>query len=441
MFAIFIPIGIGSVTTRFFPQIKNAENKHHGHFFLILLFCIVGSIILNMFFLLFKANIINFYHEKSPLFNEFYYLVYYFPFILALIMVYNIYSASLYKTVYTVFLNEVFIRVLQIVFIFLYYFKFLNFNEFILTFVSAYLIQLVLLVAYIYKLDKFSFKINWSFYRSFFSNKIVVFSFLMIFTAFASIGIKMVDQVIMGHYLNLSSIGIYATSIFMVSIMEVPINSLERISNTIAANSWANDDISNIKKIYYDSVRVLMLIGGYLMCGLICCSNSIFQLLPEEFIVGKNCMIVMAICSFLNLSTGINSTIIATSHKYFVISIFLLILILTSIITNIIFIPKYGIIGSAYSTLISIGTYNVLKVIYLWFRLKMLPYNKTSIFILLTIILSFCVVYFIPDLLNPYLNILFKGFLITIIFFISTIKFKLAEEITSKITLLNRIKF
>ncbi len=439
MAAIFIPLGIGSVTVRFFPEIKNTNTKHHGHFFLMFLFCLIGSAFLSLFFAFFKDYITAFYHAKSPLFNEFYYLVFVFPFILALIMVYNIYSASLYKTAFTVFLNEVLLRVLQIGAIFIYYFGYFDLKQFILAFVSAYLIQLLLLMGYIYRVDKFSYKINWSFYKTFFSNRVILFSALMIFTSFASIGIKMIDQVIMGHYLSLSSIGIYATSIFMVSIMEVPINSLERISNTVAANSWAINDLDNIKKIYYDSVRVLMLIGGYLLCGLICCSNSIFQILPEEFEIGKNCMIVMALCSFVNLSTGINTTIIATSHKYFVISVFLFVLISTSIITNNWLIPKYGIIGSAYSTFISIGTYNLLKVIYLWYRLKMLPYNKTSLIIIITILFS-GLVYFIPDIANPYFNILFKGTVITIIFGFSTIKFKIAEEVTSKIPILKNIK-
>lgn len=436
MAAIFIPLGIGSVTARFFPEIKNSENNHHGHFFVVFLFCLIGSAVLSLFFVVFKDNITAYYQVKSPLFNEFYYLVFVFPFILALIMVYNIYSASLYKTAFTVFLNEVLLRVLQIAFIFIYYFGYFDLKQFILAFVSAYLIQLLLLMGYIYRLDNISFKINWSFYKSFFSNRVIVFSALMIFTSFASIGIKMIDQVIMGHYLSLSSIGIYATSIFMVSIMEVPINSLERISNTVVANSWSLGDINNIKKVYYDSVRILMLVGGYLLCGLICCSSSIFQILPEEFEIGKNCMVVMAMCSFVNLSTGINTTIIATSHKYFVISLFLFVLISTSIITNMLLIPKYGILGSAYSTFISIATYNLLKVVYLWYRLKMLPYNKTSLYILGTIVFTLLIVYYIPNNHNPYINILIKGSVISIIFIFSTLKFNLANEITSKVPFL-----
>ena len=43
MAAIFIPLGIGSITTRFFPQIRNVDNKHHGHFFMIFIFCLIGG--------------------------------------------------------------------------------------------------------------------------------------------------------------------------------------------------------------------------------------------------------------------------------------------------------------------------------------------------------------------------------------------------------------
>lgn len=404
---------------------------------MIFLFCTVGLAVLCLFFIAFKPNIIAYYHEKSSLFNEYYYLVFIFPFILALIIVYNIYSASLYKTVFTVFLNEVLIRVLQIINVFIYYFGYFNLDQFILAFVGAYLIQLILLIIYVYKVDRFSFRINWTFYRSFFSREIVVFSFLMVFTAFSSIGIKMIDQIIMGHYLSLSAIGIYATSIFMVSIMEVPYNSLERISNTIAAQSWADNNLTNLKKIYYDSVRVLMLVGGYLFVGLICCSGSIFKLLPADFADGESCMIVMALSSFLNLSTGINSTIIATSHKYFVVSVFLFVLIATSIVGNVLLIPAFGIVGSAYASLISVGLYNLLKVIYLWYRLKMLPYNKSSILILCTMLVA-GLIYFIPDLANPYFTIAVKGSLITAVFALSAIKLRLAEEVTSKIQVLKK---
>jgi O-antigen/teichoic acid export membrane protein len=440
MASIFVPLGIGTVTMRFFPNIKNSDNSHNGHFTIILLFCSIGFIILSGLLLFFKDNILLYYEVKSPLFNNYFYYTFFFSFIVAITGVMNVYAASLYKTAISVFLNEVLVRLLQILVIFIYYFGFFNLNQFVIAFVAVYLIQLICLIIYIFKIDKPKLKINWPFYRTFFDNKVILFSVFMLFTAFASIGIKMIDQIIMGHYLSLDYIGIYATSIFMVAIMEVPYNSLEKISNTIAANSWANNDMDNIRKIYFDSVRILMLVGGFLLCGLVCCANSIFALLPDDYQIGKTCMIIMAISSFINLSTGINSSIIATSHKYFVVSIFLFVLIAVSIISNNVLIPRYGIVGAAYSALISMGMYNFLKVVYLWYRLKMLPYNHSSLIVLATIIVVFFTVYFIPDLQNAYMTILIKGSIITILFALATIKFHLADEIISKIPIIKNIQ-
>jgi O-antigen/teichoic acid export membrane protein len=440
MASIFIPLGIGTVTMRYFPRIKNSENSHNGHFMMILLFCTIGFILLSCFFLFFKNRILHYYEVKSPLFNDYFYLTFFFSFVVAITGALNVYAASLYKTAISVFLNEVLIRLLQILVILIYHFGYFNLNQFVIAFVTVYLIQLICLIIYIFKIDRPQLKINWAFYRTFFENKVILFAVFMLFTAFASIGIKMIDQIIMGHYLSLDYIGIYATSIFMVAIMEVPYNSLEKISNTIAANSWANNDLANIKKIYFDSVRILMLVGGFLLCGLICCAESIFQLLPSEYTIGKTCMMIMAISSFVNLSTGINSSIIATSHKYFVVSIFLFVLIAVSIISNNFLIPRFGIVGAAYSALISMSIYNILKVIYLWYRLKMLPYNKSSFIVLMTIVTVFLIVYFIPNFQNPYATIVMKGSIITVLFLFSTIKFRLAPEIISKIPILNKIQ-
>jgi hypothetical protein len=70
----------------------------------------------------------------------------------------------------------------------------------------------------------------------------------------------------------------------------------------------------------------------------------------------------------------------------------------------------------------------------------MLPYNKTSLVILITTIISFLIVYNIPDNSNPYINILLKGFAITVLFTFSALKFQLAKEVMSKIPLLKSIK-
>ncbi|MFN0188688.1 MAG: oligosaccharide flippase family protein, partial [Bacteroidia bacterium] len=43
--AMFVPLGIGNATTRFFPRFKNIENRHHGFFGFMLLFPLLGFVL------------------------------------------------------------------------------------------------------------------------------------------------------------------------------------------------------------------------------------------------------------------------------------------------------------------------------------------------------------------------------------------------------------
>ena len=43
LIATLLPLGVSSVTTKYFPYFRNAEKKHHGYFGLMLIFPLVGT--------------------------------------------------------------------------------------------------------------------------------------------------------------------------------------------------------------------------------------------------------------------------------------------------------------------------------------------------------------------------------------------------------------
>src|SRR6187551_3336224 len=43
--AVFVPIGIGNATTKYFPIFKDRDSKHHGFFGFMLLFPILGFLL------------------------------------------------------------------------------------------------------------------------------------------------------------------------------------------------------------------------------------------------------------------------------------------------------------------------------------------------------------------------------------------------------------
>ena len=428
MAAIIMPLGMGSVTMRFFPKIKNESNIHNGFFSLIFLISSIGAFIIAGALYINKSFFVN-YYQKSPEFPEYFNESLVLAFILSLISVYSVYSSSLLKTTFTVFLTDVFIRIGQLVLVIIYHYQLISKHLFVLGYIGIFLLQLIFLLCYLYKLKAISFQINWKFYRTLDLKNIFLFAILMMITAFASLGIKFIDQLMIGHFLNENLVGVYATSVMMCVVMEIPFNSLERIAQPKIAHAWSINDVAEVEKIYEMSSRYMFFVGALLFCILWASLDAIFMFLPLEYHQGKMAFYIVSFSSLFNLLTGVNSSVIMLSHKYFATSFLLFVLIVISVIANYTLIPIYGISGAAFALLIAIGTFNLLKYIYILIRFKMQPFSKHTAYIFFCIIICIGFIFIISSAFHPIVRaILGSGFAI-ILFSLMNIKFKSIEEI------------
>lgn len=426
--AMIMPLGMANVTMRFFPKFRNDENRHNGYFGLLFLSVTVGAAIIFLFFAIFKNVFYNVY-ATSPRFVAYYYYCFAFAYVFALISVFNIYSSSLLKTSFTVFLTDIYNRLAFITIVFLSYFKLIDEQGLVICYVISFILQLVFLVMYLYKLKAVSFKINWAFFKTLDKRIILAFALVMTFGSFASLGIKYVDGLVLGHYVDLSLIGVYSVCAFIPTILEIPFNSLERIAQPKIAYAWNINDSKEINKIYEMSSRYLFFIGGGLFCCLYAGADFMFMILPPEYAAGKSAFLIIAVCSLFNLLTGVNTTVISLSKHYIVTTVLLLVLIVIGVIANILLIPIYGIKGAAIATFIAIGLFNALKYLYILVKFKMQPFSMHTLYVLGCILLSVVLICFIPDALHPVLKAVIGCGFTVILFSIMNIKFKTITEV------------
>jgi O-antigen/teichoic acid export membrane protein len=427
--AMFLPLGMGNVTMRFFPKFKNEANRHNGYFALLVLMVSVGAILTFVFFVLFKNEFQRFY-SLSPKFNAYYYYCFIFAYIYALISVCNIYCASLLKTTFSVFLTDIYAKLALILVSFLSYFHIIGEQELVICYILSFVLQLVMLVTYLYKLNAVSLTINWHFFRNLDKNTILIFALVMTFTSFASLGIKYIDTLIIGHYvIDLKMVAIYSVCAFMPTILEIPFNSVERISQAKIAHAWNTDDNKEVEKIYEMSSRYLFFVGAVLFCFLYAGTDLFFLILPPDYAIGKNVFLIILCCSLFNLLTGVNTTVISLSKHYIVTSILLIILIIVGVLANLWFIPIYGIKGAAIATFMAIGLFNLLKYLYILKAFKMQPLSKHTVFVFVTLLICVALIYFLPDTLNP----VFKAFIgcsfTVVVFSLVNIKTHTVEEL------------
>ncbi len=439
MAAVVMPLGIGIITIRFFPKIKDETSRHHGFFSLIFLIASLGALLIGITLYLNK-HFFESYYQKSPEFPSYFNEAIVFAYVLSLISAYSLYSSSLLKTSFTVFLTDIFTRVGQLVLVILYHYQLISKDILIFSYMGVFLIQLILLIGYLVYHKSVSLKIDWSFFKTLPLKEIIFFGLLMMVTAFASLGIKFIDQLMVGHFFNANMVGIYATSVMMCAIMEIPFNSLDRIAQPKIAHAWNVRDVAEVSKIYEMSSRYMFFIGGFLFCLLWASIDLIFMFLPAEYELGKIAFYIISFSSLFNLLTGVNSSVILFSHKYFAASIFLFILIGVSFIANNLLIAPFGISGAAMATLIAIGTFNFLKYIYILIRFKMQPFTKHTAYIFISVLACVIPILLLPSSLHAVVKSLI-GFSITVIVFsLMNIRYKTIEEVNKVFKRLKLLK-
>ena len=149
-------------------------------------------------------------------------------------------------------------------------------------------------------------------------------------------------------------VGIFTVTSFIALIIDIPLVSLEKISNVQIAKFWVENNLEGIKSIYKKSVKYLMLIGGLLLIGILLNIEDMLSFLPQEYANAKNVTIIASIGAFINISTGLNNAVLFNSNKYVYGTYLLLLLLVLAVINNLIFIPLLGIEGAAFASAFSV---------------------------------------------------------------------------------------
>jgi O-antigen/teichoic acid export membrane protein len=426
--AMFLPLGIGNITIKYFPYFKNNENGHNGFLGLIILFTFIGALLIGLVLVILKSTFVAFYSKDSSLFIHYFNLVLPIAVSISFCALFSIYCQSLYKSIFPSFLNEIAVRIFNILIIVIYFFGYINLSVMVMLFFSAYTLQALVLLIYLNKIDKPSLKINFNKLKEVGYKEILVYGVILSITSITSLSIKYIDVMMLGAYVPLSLVGVYAIAAFIPTVIEVPVNSFERISNAKVANEWHQNNLDEIFKIYQKSCKYLLFIGGYLFIGIVICSPYLIKLLPKEYHQASNVVPILAMSSLFNMTTGLNGSLIFTSQGYKFGTFFLLILLVLILMLNYFLIPKYGIIGAAIANATASFIYNFLKFLFLWLKYGFQPFTKQTILNIIVISIAVLSLQFFPNIENPFIAIIFLGTLITVYYFMICYKLNLIEK-------------
>ena len=133
----------------------------------------------------------------------------------------------------------------------------------------------------------------------------------------------------------------------------------------------------------------------------------------------------------MSSSFGSELILMSKHYKFSVTSIIILAII--TVISNYFLIPIYGINAAAYAALLSSIIFNLVKIIFIYYKYRFLPFSIKSVYVIIITIITFLIIYFLPSNQNYILDILFKSFFIMIFFVPIIYLFKVSIDLNKLI--------
>ena len=125
----------------------------------------------------------------------------------------------------------------------------------------------------------------------------------------------------------------------------------------------------------------------------------------------------LGLSKLIDLGTGANTQIIATSNYWKVDFTTNVIYTIVALPLNYILISHFGLMGAAYSTLIAIGFYNAMRFGFLWIKFGLQPYTRKDVLAIVYAATAALACYYIPDASNIFIDTFVRTTVFCLLFF------------------------
>ena len=415
MFAQFSALGFVNMSVRYFPYFRDKQKEHNGFLFLLLAVPLLGFALIAGLFVLFKPVVVAYYQENSPLLIEYYYYIIPLAFFTLVFNLFTAYLRSLFKTIISSFAQDFLLRILTTLLIGVYALGWIEFRQFVMLYIGINSIIALSLIVYALWLKQLFLRPSLAVLSIIPLREILFYGFFTFMGNISVTIITTVDQIMISSY-SLGDNGVYTTAFFITSAIMVPARSIFKIAFPQVAEFWKEKDMTGMERLYKQITLINLIIGLLLFIGIWANIDNLFSFMPETYRAGKYVVLFLSMARIVDLATGINGIILATSDKYRWDLLFNVVLAGLTIWTNLIFIPLYGIDGAALASMISYASINLLRLFFVQGIYKMQPFAWSSVTVTAIAAVAIGASYLLPYLGNVYLDILVRSVLITAIY-------------------------
>lgn len=422
-------LGLPWTVLRFFPYFKGKDKEDHGFLAFIFWISVGGFLLVSLLLLAGQPVLEGWFRAKSPL------LLDYLPGLIVMSLGVTLYDTlsyylrSYYKVFVPTLVKELGIRLIQTIGLVLFGLKWISFERFMEVYIGSFVVATLVLLLYMAWMRRLNLR-----WRMTWRLRKLMRAMLEHggYSALSITSIKLVqslDILMIASIIGLGDEGIYATMMYFVSFMLLPIRSFHSAASPQVAENWHKNDMEAMNKLYKRVSLTGIAVGLWVFFCLWINFHNFVTVMQPAYAAGKWAFLFVAIARLFDILTSLNGHILVTSRFYRIELLFNASLLVLAFVTNYFFIRWYGITGAAIASMISVVGFNITRMSYVWYKFRLHPFTWQGFSVIGLGLLAWLSDWLIPQMPHFLIDMVVRCSVYSVLFLGSLLALRLVPDL------------
>ncbi|WP_324718907.1 lipopolysaccharide biosynthesis protein [Salinimicrobium sp. HB62] len=416
--------GVHNTLVKFYTSYDSQEQKDKL-LNVILFLPLVISLILGLMGYFFYDLLLDYFSDGEGLVQPYIWLIFLIALATSYFEIFFSWAKIHYKSVFGNFMKEVFHRACISLLLLTVYFSYISIENFVYAIGGVFLLRLLIMMLYAFRLYVPRFHFSFPHNKSF----ILKYSALILIAGSVAMVLLDLDKVMIEKYLPIEMVAVYGIAVYISSVIAVPSRAMHQITYPMTATLLNKKDKKGLLELYEKSSLNLLIISGLIFLLIITNISQLYALIPEEYQISYSIVILISSVKLYDNLLGNNNSILFNSDYYRLVLAIGVFLAVLAFVFNIIFIPRFELLGAALATFLAFACYNTAKLVIVHKKFRIHPFTKETAYSLLIILLFSFLFYFWDFPWHPVVNIVLKSGVIGLLYVLVIYLLKLSPDI------------
>ena len=380
--------------------------------------------------------ILSYFSDGNELVKPYVWLIFVVAVATAYFEVFFAWSKVNYQSVFGNFMKEVFHRLCVTLLLLAVYVDWISVETFIYSLSLVFVLRAVVMKLYAFSLyfPKLHFELP--------ENRSAVFKYSALILIAGSVAMVLLDldKVMIERFLPIENVAIYGIAVYIASVIAVPSRAMHQITYPLTAKLLNNRDRKGLNELYEKSSINLLVISGFIFLLIITNVRQLYELIPDEYQISFSIIVLISCVKLYDNLLGNNNSILFNSDYYRLVLAIGVFLAVMAYIFNLIFIPRFGIMGAAIATFLAFAAYNTTKIFIVGQKFKIYPFTLKTVYGLFAVLIFSLGFYFWDFPFHPIINIALKSLILGLLYLPVIYILKLSPDINGLVGNLLRLR-